>query len=699
MPEWERMIFLGYLLNLLKTAGNQIKLVKMIVDTLEDRDWILGDEQTAFDKLIDLLQENSDRARVIKGLSTKELKLFSRQLCEIITRQQSNLRKATESQIERNLRLLAEHLHFDQVEMAFVGLLVRHMEHSCLNTLLNDLTREHLQIEDACAFCLGVTPEAMAEYLRPDNKLLSSGLICRSKRNGTDLDDHYTIQNKVRYALVRNQGAFSSLLSLVLGEPIVATLSWDDFAHLGETLNCLEKFLYQAVKERMVGVNILVWGVPGTGKTELCKTLAAYMGLKLYAVMEKDDNDGEPTRKERLDCYQLSQNILSTQNDSLLMFDEMDDLFVGREVAALFGKKPALGSKVFINRLLENNPVPTLWLINDVTLLDHAFIRRMSLALEIKPPPATTREQLWQNVLQKNQVHLAKDELKRMVDLNISPAVVNTAASFASKVGGSADDLRFAAQGIIKAMNGGRSVSSLAHGQKFNLDLTNADVDLGFLTDRLCRSQSRAFSLCLYGPSGTGKSAYLRYLAEQLGMPIVFKRASDLLDKHIGESEKSIAAAFQEAIDRDALLIFDEADSLLGDRRDALHSWEISQVNEMLTWMEYHPLPFACTTNLREHLDPASLRRFTFKCKFDYLEAQQAGRAYSSFLGHELRMPAKQLLSLLTPGDFVVVKRKAEILGLLDDTDALTELLLEEVDKRGCGNGRKIGFSLNDNVQ
>ena len=30
----------------------------------------------------------------------------------------------------------------------------------------------------------------------------------------------------------------------------------------------------------------------------------------------------------------------------------------------------------------------------------------------------------------------------------------------------------------------------------------------------------------------------------------------------------------------------------------------------MLTWMESHPLPFACTTNFAEHLDPATLRRF-----------------------------------------------------------------------------------------
>ena len=48
--------------------------------------------------------------------------------------------------------------------------------------------------------------------------------------------------------------------------------------------------------------------------------------------------------------------------------------------------------------------------------------------------------------------------------------------------------------------------------------------------------------------------------------------------------------------------IFDEADSFLQDRSRAMRSWEISSVNEMLTWMENHPYPFVCTTNLMETL-------------------------------------------------------------------------------------------------
>ena len=141
----------------------------------------------------------------------------------------------------------------------------------------------------------------------------------------------------------------------------------------------------------------------------------------------------------------------------------------------------------------------------------------------------------------------------------------------------------------------------------------------------------RGFSLCLQGPPGTGKSAFARYLAERLGLEVLQKRASDLLSPWVGETEQQIAAAFAEARDAQAFLIFDEADSLLADRRSAHRSWEVSQVNEMLTWMESHPLPFACTTNFGEHLDPATLRRFVFKVRLDYLAPAQVEEAFRAY--------------------------------------------------------------------
>ena len=183
------------------------------------------------------------------------------------------------------------------------------------------------------------------------------------------------------------------------------------------------------------------------------------------------------------------------------------------------------------------------------------------------------------------------------------------------------------------------------------------------LLDRLVRpGADRAVSFLLSGPPGSGKSAWVRHLAERMGLQVLQKRASDLLDAFVGGTERNIADAFAEARDTNAFLVFDEADSLLLDRADAVRSWEISQVNEMLTWMEQHALPFACTTNLPDRLDRASLRRFLVKVRFDWLTQAQARLAFRRFFGLTAP-PQLDGLRTLTPADFALVRRRAAMIG------------------------------------
>ena len=167
------------------------------------------------------------------------------------------------------------------------------------------------------------------------------------------------------------------------------------------------------------------------------------------------------------------------------------------------------------------------------------------------------------------------------------------------------------------------------------------------------------------------------------------KRASDLLSPFVGETEQRIAAAFDEARAGQALLVFDEADSLLADRRGAHRNWEVTAVNEMLTWMESHPLPFACTTNLGTVLDPATLRRFLFKVTLGYLGPAQAPAAFQLFFDRPA--PAEvAALANLTPADFALVAKQAAIRGCLHDRAGLAALLRAECQAkpdRGAGMG------------
>ena len=161
------------------------------------------------------------------------------------------------------------------------------------------------------------------------------------------------------------------------------------------------------------------------------------------------------------------------------------------------------------------------------------------------------------------------------------------------------------------------------------------------------------------------------------------KRASDILDAFVGGTERNIADAFAEARDTNAFLVFDEADSLLLDRVDAVRSWEISQVNEMLTWMEEHTLPFACTTNLLDRLDRASLRRFLVKVRFDWLTRTQARLAFRRFF-NLTAPPTLDGLATLTPADFALVRRRSAMAGATEASE-MVRLLAAECEGRSGG--------------
>ncbi|MFL6843938.1 MAG: ATP-binding protein, partial [Allosphingosinicella sp.] len=165
-----------------------------------------------------------------------------------------------------------------------------------------------------------------------------------------------------------------------------------DFAELGETFSLLVRLLSGALRARAPGINLLIHGPPGTGKTELARTLAAAAGARLFAVGECDPDGDEPTRWQRLAALKRGQRLLAPGGDSLILFDEMEDLFA--DAAHTSGGGRRAGSKIFVNRLFEANPVPTLWTSNDGSAIDPAHLRRMSFILRMDHPSPKARARI-----------------------------------------------------------------------------------------------------------------------------------------------------------------------------------------------------------------------------------------------------------------------------------------------------------------
>ncbi len=114
------------------------------------------------------------------------------------------------------------------------------------------------------------------------------------------------------------------------------------------------------------------------------------------------------------------------------------------------------------------------------------------------------------------------------------------------------------------------------------------------------------------GDSGTGKTLAASYVATALGAPLYRVDLAAIMNKYVGESEKNLGILLDLAAAADALLLFDEADSLFGRRTDAKQSGERYAnmlTNFLLTRIENHPGIAILTTNSRERIDSAFTRR------------------------------------------------------------------------------------------
>ena len=481
------------------------------------------------------------------------------------------------------------------------------------------------------------------------------------------------------------------IASTIIGKSEKATLKPEDYKHLEKELNIVVNILQKAVEKKKKGINILLYGGVGTGKSEFSRLAADAAKIPMYSVITQLDNFKEADRENRLVDLYSKQHVLSHANKACILFDEGEDV-MNRGFGS-FGS----ASKGYLNTLLETTAVPIIWTTNNIYDVDPAFLRRMTYCIEFEKLSESVRLNIWKKTLRRNNLKIPKAKLEELnSSYDIPPSLIANAVKTTKMIGGNADDFEGLIENVAKVVVKKKVVKEQKDTttEGYNIDLVNADIDLKDLTNKIKNSGKLNFSLCLYGAPGSSKSSFARYLASELGLEVVQKRASDLLDMYVGNSEKNIAAAFAECRAKKCMLIIDEADSLLQDRNNAHASWEISQINEMLTQMESFEYPFVATTNIMDSLDEACLRRFTFKVRHSFMTPEQVELAVRYFF-KDIKHDGKVTdIKGLTAGDFVTVKRKADFL-CVDNLDEIRRMLTEEVKLKKCSDLKNtIGFTL-----
>ena len=636
-------------------------------------------------KYVDMGRDDFKRSDVLSILKKNYLKLNKR-------------KRFTSSKIlSKNVQQISKLMNLNNVEESILEFVVLLNQYEVLDEA-SDMLGNNLnttQAKKALAAILDLPLQDINDAFKTNSKFSKSSIVSIDKNNIHSLDRKIRIINDSFADDMLNLDEDVSLMIRDAVRPCeTSSLTIKDYAHISKDIDIVIPYLGNALQNKQEGVNILLYGLPGTGKTELAKTISQVLKTKLFEISYADEDDESIDGYERLKAFKIAQSLLSNEK-ILLMYDEAEDIFDSSS-SPFFPKRQ--DNKAWLNRILETNTIPTIWITNNIYSIDNAMVRRFDFSIEVPIPNKTKRAEIIKNysdnLLDEQSIKvLAENE-------NIAPALITRASKVVNSIETEEKSKAFTqvinntlkAQGYKEIEE--KVLTSLPN--VYDPKFINTTTDLELLTQGIKEHQNAR--LCLYGAAGTGKSAFGRYIAETLNKPLLLKKGSDLISMWVGGTEKNIADAFEEAREEKAVLVFDEVDSFLADRTGANQSWEVTQVNEMLVQMENFEGIFIATTNLMDNLDKASLRRFDLKLEFDFLKAEQSWNMFMSYCKNlQLVKPSSSFkraiesLRYLTPGDFAAVTRQNRFRPISNVKDFI-QRLEDEVAVKNMSTGNVMGF-------
>lgn len=522
-----------------------------------------------------------------------------------------------------------------------------------------------------------------------------------------------------------NRGAFGSFINGSAAEPIERrfyrpcdlndSLPWSFYGELATRDGALLKRMLSTDRGRC---NILFYGVPGTGKTSFAKTLAKEVRRQAFEVRQDEEDEYGVRFSDQVGCIQVANEQLD--NDAILIVDEADALLGG----GFGGRGPFAGfcgitrtEKCEVNMLLDGMKVPTIWISNvPAEEMDESVRRRFDYSVCFTRLNAGQRTEVWRNLVGKfglGEVITATKLVELASRYETNAGGIATVLENLKRINPSQAEVDDLIGKLMKPhcrLMGIREKSRFLPAKGYSLEGLNVRgkispeeivaaarnfLDGGF---GAASEDSPRMNILLYGPPGTGKTEFVKYLGKSLDRKVLVKRASDILDQFVGNTEKRIAEAFRQAEAEGAILFFDEIDGLVRDREGASQSWQVTQVNELLQQMENFDGIMVAATNFSTSLDPATMRRFTYKLEFDYLEEDGKcmffERMFKTKLSDEEFVELNQLENL-TPGDFRTVRQELFYLGGTRTNLERIAALKAECEMKKDGKTRpKIGFAV-----
>ncbi len=441
-------------------------------------------------------------------------------------------------------------------------------------------------------------------------------------------------------------------------------------------------------------VNLLFYGEPGTGKSAFAHSLAEEVERPVYTfdIMKSGSNyDGRP--------FSILSSLNHLPKNAILLIDEADRFLKSEGYAAMV-------DKAWLVSFLDHNNISAIWIVNDLLDIHNAVKRRFVFSKEFKIWNKEARTKLWESLVSTSSISkefsiIQVENFARRYQLNAGN--ISSSIEAVSKLykGGSiqTEDIASVLEKILGESNRiieGKSV--LNKSKKFtpyDPGVINSDQDILPIKDSLMdfikipeSERLSGINILFWGAPGTGKTAAAKYIGNEMGVVINEQKASELMGSLIGETEKNIGEYFRGMTGDSQVALLDEADSFFLNRSTARNAWERLQTNELLTQMENHTGILFCCTNDLKSLDPAALRRFTWKIEFSAMDKFGVKELFEKYFpvsdkesfNWEYRL---EQLKGVTPGDFGILWRRYNIIGnKIPGIDVVLEDLEKELGYR-----------------
>lgn len=446
--------------------------------------------------------------------------------------------------------------------------------------------------------------------------------------------------------------------------------------------------IYKGLLQSDTPVSLLLYGAPGSGKTEYAKALVKTAGMKALIFKNESEVMSKDIALSRLNCL-LSLN----RKDTVLIVDEADSLLSTSRMS-FFGPLDSPKTKGLVNKMLELSQNKVIWVVNYTSQIDESTLRRFTVSHKFEPMSVSMLEKIAEKKLEKLEIEKSsKKEIVRLLSkYKVTGSSVENLITTVNSMKDKSEETVLENLEIVLKDN-----SSLLHGSSkmrthvkasYDMSVLNTSLSAKKIMDMLYNAkkfaeknpEAGAVRMLFYGLSGTGKTEFARYISESLGKELLLKRASDIFDKYVGGTEQNIAAAFEEAARNDQILLFDEADSFFSDRKNAERNFERTQVNEFLTQLEEFPGIVICTTNLRNIMDSAMLRRFHITVDFKALTEEGVKKLLDKFFS-DYDFDEKLIRRLcdyrsVTPGDF---GKLSDTIKFMDPEEVTAEYIIEQL--------------------